>query len=107
MLDIVGARRDREGRCEMAIGGVEIAAREEHPSTNDVDPQQGHALRVERQRSGRRRVDVVPIATLERDHRRIGEQVAAVRPVEPQLSSERRSLPRELERFVEPLGDQQ
>ena len=90
-----------------SVGGVEVAARDQQAAAHDVHADRGHVLRVERQRGARDFVDVVPLAALERDHRRGREQVAAVRAVEAEIACERRAFERQLPALLQPTRDEQ
>ena len=105
VLHVVGVERERERGRELALGAVEVAASKQHPGSHDVDAERSHALRIEGERGPRGVVDVVPVAELERDHRRVREQIAAVRAVEAEPACERRRpRARRCSAFVEPSG---
>ena len=71
VLHVVDVRRDLERGNELQLRGVGVAASHEQAGPYDVHPERGHALRVGCERGARGVVGIVPVAELERDHRRV------------------------------------
>src|SRR4051794_25247019 len=86
----------------MECGTSDVPPSDQETSSNDVDTQQRETLRIECERGAGRFLDVVPVAELQRNPRRVREHVAAIRAVKAETPRERRPLARHGQSLCEP-----